>query len=52
MFFLLSFIFFSTKRENKRAEQVLPRDRGGGEGGEEVAQIMYTQISKCKNNKA
>jgi hypothetical protein len=28
-------------------EQVLPK---GGEGGE-MAQIMYTHVSKCKNNK-
>jgi hypothetical protein len=34
MFFLLSFIFFSsTKSENKRAEQVLPGGWGGGRGG-------------------
>jgi hypothetical protein len=33
----------------KRAEQFLPRG-GVGEKGE-VAQIMYTQVRKCKNNK-
>jgi hypothetical protein len=33
--------------QNKRAEQVFP----GSRGGEEVAQIMYTHVSKCKNNK-
>jgi hypothetical protein len=32
--------------ENKRAEQVLPRSSGG-----KVAQIMYTYVSKCKNDK-
>jgi hypothetical protein len=45
MFFLLSLYFFSsTKSENKSAEQVLPESRGGG-------QIMYTHVSKCKNDK-
>jgi hypothetical protein len=39
--------FSSTKLENKRAEHVLP---GGGCRGE-VAQIMYTYVSKCKNDK-
>jgi hypothetical protein len=34
------------KSENKRVEQVLPRNGGG-----EVAQIMYTHESKCKNDK-
>jgi hypothetical protein len=32
--------------EKKRAEQVLP----GSRGGEEVAQKIYTYVSKCKNN--
>jgi hypothetical protein len=38
--------------ESKRAEQVLS-GRGGekGRGREEVAQIMYTHVSKCKNDK-
>jgi hypothetical protein len=40
---------FSTKSEDKKVEQVLPRSRGRGEG--EVAQIMYIHISKCKNDK-
>jgi hypothetical protein len=51
MFFLLSlWRFFSKKLENKRAEQVL----SGGSGKEargNVAKIMHTQLSKCKNNK-
>jgi hypothetical protein len=48
MFFLLSFIFFSsTKSENKRVEQVLPGSGGSGE----MTQIMYTYASKCKNDK-
>jgi hypothetical protein len=41
------YVFSSTKLENKRAEQVLPRSRGG----EWVAQIIYTHISECKNDK-
>jgi hypothetical protein len=50
MLLLLAFIFFSsTKSENKRVEQVLP-GRGWGKG-EEVAQIIYTHVSKCKNDK-
>jgi hypothetical protein len=47
--------------ENKRAEQVLPGNKVGGEeeretgkGGwqkwGEVAQTMYTHMNKCKNN--
>jgi hypothetical protein len=32
----------------KRVEQVLPGSRVGGGG---VAQIMYTHVSKCKNDK-
>jgi hypothetical protein len=37
--------FSSTKLENKKAEHVLP---GNGRG---VSQIMYTHVSKCKNDK-
>jgi hypothetical protein len=40
-------MFFLQKWEKKRAEQVLPR--GGSRGT--VLQIMYTHISKCKNDK-
>jgi hypothetical protein len=47
MFFIIFDIFSSTKLENKRAEQVLP----GGVGRQEVAQIMSTHVSKCKNDK-
>jgi hypothetical protein len=43
---LISYVFSSTKLENKRAEQVLP---GSGMEGE-VAKIMYTHVSKCKND--
>jgi hypothetical protein len=44
---ILSYAFSSTKSENKRVEQVLP----GSQGWERVAQIMYTHVSKCKNDK-
>jgi O-acetyl-ADP-ribose deacetylase (regulator of RNase III) len=48
-------VFFWYKVENKRAEQVLPVGAGGegvgGQAEEEVAQIMYTHVSKCKNDK-
>jgi hypothetical protein len=37
----------SDLQNGKRAEQVLPE----GWGRREVAQIMYTHVSKCKNNK-
>jgi hypothetical protein len=39
-------MFSSTKLENKRVEQVLP-----GSGCGEMAQIMYTHVRKCKNDK-
>jgi hypothetical protein len=47
-FFLLSFVFSSTKLENKRAEQVLAIDSGGRR---EVAQVLYTHVNICNNNK-
>jgi hypothetical protein len=41
--------------EKKRVEQVLPRSGGRGGGGwgvrGEVAQTMYTHVSKCKSDK-
>jgi hypothetical protein len=37
--------------ENKRAEKVLPRREGKGGRNGEVAQKMYTHVSKCKNDK-
>jgi hypothetical protein len=46
VFLIISSVFSSTKSENKRSEQVLPRSGGMG-----VAQIMYTHVSKCKNEK-
>jgi hypothetical protein len=49
-FFIISYAFSSTKLENKRAEQVLPRSRDRG-GELEAAQTMYTYVSKCKNDK-
>jgi hypothetical protein len=42
------FCFSSTKSENKRAEQDY-LEVGVGRG--EVAQTMYTHVSKCKNDK-
>jgi hypothetical protein len=54
---MVSYIFSSTKLENKRAEQDLPRSeevgRGQGVGGqaEEVAQTMYTHKNKLKTIK-
>jgi hypothetical protein len=44
VFLIISYVFSLTKSE-KRVEQVLPGS------GEEVAQTMYTHISKCKNDK-
>jgi hypothetical protein len=47
----LSYLLFfsSTKSENKRAEQVLPRGMGTGVG--KVAKTVYTHVGKYKNNK-
>jgi hypothetical protein len=45
-FLIISYVFSSTKSENKRAEQVLPGREAGGS-----VQIMYTQVNKCKNDK-
>jgi hypothetical protein len=50
VFLIISYVFSSTKSEKKRAEQFLP---ASGEMGvrrrEEVAQTMYTHVSKCKH---
>jgi hypothetical protein len=43
---IISYVFSSTKLENKRIEQVLL-----GRGGRDVAQTMYSYVSKCKNDK-
>jgi hypothetical protein len=52
VFFIISYVFSSTKSENKRVEQVLPGSRGRGcRRSGEVAQTMYTHVSKCKNDK-
>jgi hypothetical protein len=37
--------------ENQRVEQVLLRGGGGQGFGGKVAQIMWTHVSKCENNK-
>jgi hypothetical protein len=39
--------FSSTTSENKRAGQFLP---GSGVGEGKVVKIMYTHVSKCKND--
>jgi hypothetical protein len=46
VFLITFYVFLSSKSHNKRAEQVLPR---GGRG--ELAQTMYTHVTRCKNNK-
>jgi hypothetical protein len=47
-FLITSYVFSSTKSENKRVEQVLPRSRERGGG---CPPTIYTQVSKCKNDK-
>jgi hypothetical protein len=51
--FLLSLMFsLQQNGENKREEQVLLGSRlGGDENRCNVAQKMYTHVSKCKNDK-
>jgi hypothetical protein len=44
---IITYVFSSTKSENKVAEQVLP----ASEVGREVAQTIYTHVSKCENDK-
>jgi chloramphenicol O-acetyltransferase len=48
--FLISYVFSSTKSENKRMELVLPRS-GTRVVGSKMAQTMYTHVSKYKNIK-
>jgi hypothetical protein len=47
MSFLLSLVFCSTKLENKRQNRFCPE----AGSGDEVVQIMYTHVNKCKNDK-
>jgi hypothetical protein len=52
VFLIISYIFSSTKSENKREKQVQLRSMGkGGRERREVAQTMHTHVSKCKNDK-
>jgi hypothetical protein len=46
-FLIIFYVFSSTKLENKRVEQVLPRGMVGGRR-RGMAQIMYTHVSKWK----
>jgi hypothetical protein len=46
---IIFYVFSSTKLKNKKTEQVLPRSKRWGMG--EVAQIMHTCVSKCRNDK-
>jgi hypothetical protein len=48
VFLIISYVFSSTKSENKRAEQVLPGSGGWGWG---AGGPMYTHASKGKNDK-
>jgi hypothetical protein len=47
VFLIISYLFSSTKSENKKAEQVLS---GSVCGMGELVQTMYTYVSKCKND--
>jgi hypothetical protein len=42
-------VFSSTKLENKRENRFCQEAVVGG-GKEEVVQVMYTHINKCKND--
>jgi hypothetical protein len=46
VFLIISYVFSSTRMENKRMEQ----EGAGGLWGE-VTQTMYTHVSKCKSDK-
>jgi hypothetical protein len=48
VFLIISYVFSSTILENKRAKEILSR-RGGD--GERWPQTIYTQVSKCINDK-
>jgi hypothetical protein len=47
VFLIISYVFSSTKSENKRLEQVLP----GSEGREKMAHTMYAHVNKHKKDK-
>jgi hypothetical protein len=59
-FLFIFYLFSSTKSENRRAEQVLPRRRVGPTGSGEIVQkegrrtnavqIMNICVCKCKND--
>jgi hypothetical protein len=49
MFFFLSFMVFFQQNRRTRGQNSLGWEVGWGRG--EVAQIMYTHESKCKNDK-
>jgi hypothetical protein len=51
MFFLLSFIFFFFYKTGEQEGGTVSAQRQEVGGGVEVAQIMYTHVSKCKNEK-
>jgi hypothetical protein len=50
MFFLLSLMFSLQQNQRIRGQNEFCPE-AGGRGREEVAQVMYTQVSKCKHNK-
>jgi hypothetical protein len=45
VYLIISYVFSSTKLENKRAEQVLPVAGVGGQG------IRHTHVNNCINDK-
>jgi hypothetical protein len=48
-FLIISYVFSSTKSENKRARRFCPEEWIWGEV--QVAQTRYIHVSKCKNDK-
>jgi hypothetical protein len=50
LFFIIFYVFSSRKSKNKRVEQVLPRSKWCGDGGE-GGQVMYMHVKKYKNDK-
>jgi hypothetical protein len=51
MFFLLSFIFFFYKIGEQEGRTGSAQRRGWESGMGDVAQIIYTHVSKSKSNK-